>query len=95
MKKYLAFRDKTPMEECELHYTPTGLIYNTSEVIEEGCGSWKDYSVVYFDVLGKCCSEWRGVEEVEVFYVSEETWNYLHYKISEAKDTPCFQGEQL
>jgi hypothetical protein len=88
MKKYLAFRDKVPIEECELHYTPTGIIYNQEEILEVGCGSWKDYSVIYFDVKGDCCSEWRGVDEVEVFYISKETWNYLDYKIREAKDTP-------
>jgi hypothetical protein len=88
MKKYLAFRDKTPMEECDLHYTPTGIICNTSEIIEKGCRSWKDYSVIYFDVQGKCCSEWRGVEEVEVFAVSKESWEQLDCKARDAEDTP-------
>ena len=103
MKKYLAFRDKTPMEEYDLHYTPTGIICNTSEILKEGCRSWKDYHVIYFDVCGVHCSQWRGIEEVDVFYVSEDTWMSIHYASELANEIPKMmdlcsvinKGEQL
>lgn len=85
----LAFVDVYETQNSEGEsFRAEGLIYNASEVKSEGCGSGKDYSVVYFDSEGSCCSEWRSVEEINVFSITPDGFYELHKLFLECEDSP-------
>lgn len=85
---YLGFIDEFSQLEGGITYVATGLV--TTDYSQGGVGSpsMKDYSVVYINPLGSCCSEWRGVGEVRLFEMEEDDWVHLQGVFQNVADTP-------
>lgn len=80
-KKYL-FTDKSPIFENNRKYFASGVVIEFYTENNNPTSSGKDLVVNYIEPFtGKCCKEWRALNEVEL-YLCEFENEHLEYELA-------------